>query len=1129
MNRGGITPVLILLWTLTLAWVLCAVSTLQAQINAATLVGTITDSSGAVVPDAEVILTNLGTGISTTTHSSSSGEYTISNLDAAHYSLTITHAGFQAYVVSDLTLEVGQKATQNVTLNIGASTQKVIVTAAAPLLATSSSEVSQVVTSTLVSNLPLNGRQFWQLTQLTPGAQYTPTGQTTVRTGGTSIRAEAVNVVVNGIGQTWTGWSLDGANITEFELGGTLIQPNVDALQEFRVESADMSAQYGHTPTMINAVLKSGTNHFHGSAFDYLRNDITDARNFFAVAPAGSTRSVEPLKRNQFGGTLGGPILRDRVFFFADYQGTRLRQGNVFNSIVPDAAERGGDFSELLPTPILNPTNYTAFMGNIIPPGSGLLAPQSQYLMSNYMPLPNFVQGTTPEAVYTRSTSEDQDAADIKVNATVTSKDTVMNRYSISDNRENDPSAYPAVGFENLESRAQDETLQWTRILNPHWINVAQFGYYRSFFLFNGFLQGTPVNQNAGILGFNDPVVNAVQGMPEVNISGFYGFYGMPNDQRPKSNRIRTWEYADTVGHAQGRHDMKIGVELFHRDDGFYNGQTSMGDFSFNGMYSGNAMADFVLGYPNSVSRGAYRDLYGESGNFPAFFIQDNYRIKPNLTLNLGLRWEFNTFFNGTMGEISGFNQATGKVVIPSSTLSPAYQNAQPEEALLLSLFSDRIQYTSALGLPESIRPTERRDGGPRVGIAWSPLGSKSSVIRAAYGLYYGFPDTNNLGNTVGTVPFLAGQAINNSALPASPALTFGNFFANTPLAVGNPNPGQPCSFGLTLLSCSTPTIGSAPIYAQQMYVSEWNLSVQHQFTNKISLDVAYVGNNSMHLQTQESTNDPLPGPGNVQNRRPLPQWSTISIDGFEGHGYYNALQTKFELRDWHNLSVLGSYSYQKDMDNGSNESGPPTTALIPAFFGITDFDLTHSGVASFDYALPVGKGKAFLSQPGIANKLLGDWTITGIATLQSGLPFTPTISKDVANTGVSGQWPNRIGQPLMLDSVSCWFYTSSNHSCAALAPNATNAFVLPATYTYGNGGRNILRAEPLKQFDFGLMRNIRLTESKTLQFRAEAFNLFNHPVFAAPSTTINTSSGGVVTSTLNTARVFEFAMKFLF
>jgi len=1127
MKLSSIKPCGLKASLIALGLLLCVASTLQAQINSATLVGTITDSSGAVVPGAEVILKNLGTGISHATRSSSAGEYTISDLDAAHYSLTVSHTGFQAFVISDLVLEVGQKATQNATLQVGAATQQVYVTAAAPLLSTSSSEVSQVVTSTLVSNLPMNGRQFWQLTQLTPGAQYTPTGQTTVRTGGTSIRAQAVNVVINGMGQTWTGWSLDGTNITEFELGGTLIQPNVDALQEFRVESADMSAQYGHTPTMINAVLKSGTNQYHGSAFDYLRNDATDSRNFFGVAPAGSTRSVEPLKRNQFGGSLGGPIKRDKVFLFADYQGNRLRQGNVFNSIVPDAAERGGNFSEILPTKILNPTNYTAYTGNIIPTGS--LAPQSQYLMTNYMPLPNFVQGTTPEAVYIRSTLEDQDEADMKVDAHVTAKDTVMNRYSIADNREGDPSAYPALGSESLHSRAQDETLQWTRVMSPHWINVAQFGYYRSIFVFNGFMQGTSVDQDAGILGFNDPIVDAVQGLPEVNISGFYGFYGMPNDQRPKSNRIRTWEYGDTIGHAQGHHEMKMGAELFHRTDGFFNGQISMGNFSFNGMYSGNAMADFDLGYPNSVSRGAYRTLYGESGNFAAFFIQDNYRVKPNLTLNLGLRWEINPFFDGTQGEISGFNTTNGMVVVPSVTTSAAYRNAQPSQPLLLSLFSDRIQYTTPLGLPESIRSTERRDGGPRIGIAWSPFGSRNTVIRAAYGVYYGFPDTNNLGNTVGTVPFMAGQSVNNSALPASPALTFGNFFAGTPLAVGNPNPGQPCSFGLTLLSCSTPTIGSAPIHTQQMYVSEWNFSVQRQITSRISLDVAYVGSDSMHLQTQESINDPLPAAGNVQNRRPWPQWSTISMDSFEGHAIYNGLQTKFEFRDWHNLSLLASFSYQKAMDNGSNESGPPTIALIPAFFAVSDFDLPESGVISFDYGLPIGTGKRFLAERGIANRVLGDWALTGIATLQSGLPFSPTISSDTANTGVSGQWPNRIAPPLMLDTVSCWFYTSSNSSCKALAPSATNSFVVPATYTYGNGGRNTLRGDPLKQFDFALLKKINLTESKMLQFRVEAFNLTNHPVFAAPSTSINTSSGGIVTSTLNTSRVFEFALKLLF
>jgi Carboxypeptidase regulatory-like domain len=1084
---------------MSMVLVLAALLPLQGQIQTATLSGVVTDKLGAVVPNAHVQLVSLATGSVVNTTSGSAGVYTITNLPPAHYKLIITHSGFDTLVVSDLVLQVGQKATENVTLEVGAPTQRVVVSAAVPLLQTTSSTVSEVVAPVLVSSIPLNGRQFWQLVEASPGVRYTPAGGNIVHTGGTSIRAESVNITVNGVGPTWTGWYLDGGNITEMELGGTLIQPNVDALQEFQTESADMSAEYGHAPSAVNAVLKSGTNQFHGDAFDYLRNNATDARNFFSS-------SVLPLKRNQFGGTFGGPIKHDRIFFFSDYQGTRIRQGEAEDSAVPDLAMRHGDFGS---TTILNPATYTPCPGNIIP--SSMISSPANYLLK-YMPPPNAMIGTTPYFDYSPTVLLDQDEGDIKVDALVTEKDHVMDRYSIGDNRENDPSGYPLEGLESLHSRAQNETLQWSHVFSPQWLNVAQFSYYRDIFVFGGLLEGTPVDTDAGIQGLSPALIgSSVGGFPEIEIAGYYGFYGTPDDQRPKSNRIRDWDYNDAVSTIRGVHNLKYGFEWMHRTDGFFNGAEDTGIFDFEGTYSGNGFADYLLGFPENATRSAFRDYYGESGDFPALWFQDDARVKRNLTLNLGVRWEDNSFFNGERGEISAFDPSTGHVVIPSDALTSTNITAQAPEAQLYSAFKDEIDTTSELGLPESIRPAEARDWGPRIGFAWNPRSGKT-VFRGAYGLFYGFGDTNNIGNEVGTVPFLVEQTLYSVTPPVSPTLAFANFFGSTPLD-----------------QVATPDVTTAPLSLHQMYTSEWNFSVQRELASRISLTVGYVANSSMHLQTQESTNDPLPGPGSIQDRRPFPQWGTTSEDSFDGHGIYNALQTSLQFRDWHNLTLIGSYAYSKCMDNGTDESGPPTESLIPAYWAVCDIDQTNTGSISYSYALPVGTGRRFLAASGIANRILGNWSISGVTTLQSGLPFSPEISKDVANTGVSPQWPNRVATPLVLGNVSCWFYISANPACDALAPNATNAFVLPAEYTYGNGGRNTLRGDSLSQFDVALEKNVRLTESKTLQFRAEAFNLFNTPAFSAPSLDINTSSGAEVSSTENTERIFEFALKLYF
>lgn len=330
---------------LSLAFAVCflliVASALQAQISSATLVGTVTDSSGAPVSGASVEVTNTGTLTTRTVVTNSSGEYVVPNLTAAHYSITVKMNGFKTYAVPDMELQVAQRALVNVSLQVGDLQQQVTVEAAAPLLQTAQSSLDQVVNPTTVERMPLNGRSFWQLTDLTPGATYTPGGQGT-QTGGSSIRSKAVNVTIDGMAPNEVGWYLDGSFITEMQTGGTLIQPNVVAIQEFNVESANMSAEYGHTPNVVNVALKSGTNQFHGTGFEFLRNSALDARNFFFVAPVGSDETKEPLRRNQFGGTFGGPIRKDKTFFFVDIERTNLLQGEVFDNAVPSVAERGG-------------------------------------------------------------------------------------------------------------------------------------------------------------------------------------------------------------------------------------------------------------------------------------------------------------------------------------------------------------------------------------------------------------------------------------------------------------------------------------------------------------------------------------------------------------------------------------------------------------------------------------------------------------------------------------------------------------------------------------------------------------------------------------------------------------------
>ncbi|MGD0778697.1 MAG: carboxypeptidase-like regulatory domain-containing protein, partial [Candidatus Solibacter sp.] len=507
----------------------------HAQISSATLVGTVTDSSGGVVVGATVEAKNLGTDFVRSATTASNGEYVIPNLPVAHYSLTVTMSGFKTFNAPDVQLQVAQRAMVNAALEVGAVDQKMTVTDVAPIIEMSASSVGQVVNTVSVEHMPLNGREFWQLTDLTPGSTFTPVGQD-VHSGGGTIRSQGVNVTINGTAPLWTGWYLDGANITETVAGGTLVQPDVDAIQEFKVEGANMPAEYGHSPNVVNATLRSGTNTFHGTLFEFVRNTDFDARNFFFVAPLGSTLSKEPLRRNQYGGTVGGPVRRNKTFFFADLERMDLREGEIFNNVVASLAQRSGDFSALLQA-IKDPLTYQPFPGNIIP--ASRISPQGAFFLK-YMPLPNVLQGATSRSVTTSNLAQDNTRGDIRIDHQISASTQVMGHYTINNNSEIDPNPFPALGTTSLYSRAQDATLSLTHVFGPRWFNEARFAYYRSLFLYPAMLQGTNFNQEAGVQGFND--TTSIYGFPQITLSNYATYTGSSSDQRPKSNLVRTWQ-----------------------------------------------------------------------------------------------------------------------------------------------------------------------------------------------------------------------------------------------------------------------------------------------------------------------------------------------------------------------------------------------------------------------------------------------------------------------------------------------------------------------------------------------------------------------------------------------------------
>ena len=1091
----------------------------NAQTTSATVVGTLTDSSGARVTGGSVVVRDLATGIEQRAVTDAQGEYVIPDLKAAHYSVTFSMVGFRPFVMSDVELLVAQRATLDATLQVGDSNQVVTVTTLAPIVDTTVSEIGQVVNTTTIEHVPLNGRSFWQLTNMVPGVTYTPAGQN-LNLNGASLRASVVDVNINGGPPDQTGWMLDGAFITEMQGGGTIIQPDVDALQEFNVEGAMTPAEFGLTANMVNVTTRSGSNQFHGEVFEFIRNSAVEAANYFYVRPVGSNQKNEPLRRNQYGFVLGGPIVRNKAFFFVDYERTGLLEGLDYSNVVPSVPERTGDFSDLLPKVITDPLTGKPFPGNIIPAARLAANPPGVFFL-NYEPLPNQLRGTTHYNTIAPSTVQALQRGDARVDYHISDKNQIFGRYSINDNSETDPNQFATLGNQPLESRGQNATATLTHVWNTRWLSDARASYYRSIFHFQGILQGTNFNQEAGVQGFND--TTPIFGFPEITMTNYASFLGSPSNQLPKSNQHRNLQFALSTTYSEGRNNIKFGAGLAHERGGFINGSSSTGVFNFSGIYSGNAFAEFLLGIPASVTRDYYKTLNGDFGYYMNLYVQDSYRMSERLTLNLGFRLERNTSYQGINGGKTAFDLTNQKIVVPSNF----NHNAQLLTPELLQLFPDRIEYTGSLGLPNSIQPAEW-DYVPRVGIAWRPPDlskNMTSVVRAGYGIFQLFTDFNNINNELASVPFIASATVLNNSPPAVPQLTWANYFQGQPNVLPNPHPGEACSFGLVLDSCSTPNSQNGATSWRNQYVQQWTMAYQTQLAPGVSFDVTYIGTKTTHLNASVSNNDPLPAPGNVQARRPYPQWGVMLYDDNNSHANYNALQLKFEQRAWHGLTLLAAYSYSKCMDQGNTG----TRYYFLRQYAVCNYNFPQVFSPSFNYALPFGSGKAFLNRGGWVNQAAGGWEVAGLWTLRSGAPFTPTIGTDVANTGVASQWPLVVGKPKVIRNPDCWFYVAGNSNCKTLSPGTTAAFVDPPRYSYGTPVRNLLYSGDLNELDFDLLKMFYIRERFSLEFHAEAFNLMNHPSFAAPSTNIDSSSGGEVSSTINSSRELQFALKIHF
>jgi hypothetical protein len=1070
-----------------------------AQLQGARIVGTIHDPQNAGIPGATVTVTNTATNVARTVTTDLEGNFVVTPLDPGTYKVTAAISGFQTTVREGVELTVGQAARVELTLALSTLTTEVLVTTQKPLLNTESATLSQVISNEQIVDLPLNGRSFHELARLTPGvALLPPAGNSQL------VRPEIVNGnIMGGVSGRQTRFLLDGVDITEEHQGGTWIQTSVDALQEFSVQQNAYSAEFHGAGGTFNVVTKSGTNRVRGSAFEFLRNDAFDAKNFFA-------QTKEKLERNQFGGTFGGPVVvpgvhdgRGKTFFFASYEGQRRSSGVVDVAVVPSAAQRAGNFQGL--APIFDPvttsgTTRARFADNIIP--SARIVPAAAFFL-RYIPLPN---GPNSTWVSSPVVQFRQDQVTLRVDRQLNERHKLFVRFSRHSNHEDRPSAFPELGATELWGPAFNLAGSLTSNFGSslvHELRISRmYGEYRSTAYFQG--QGADLLASAGVRGLEQAQDPTIASLPAFSFSGYAGFSGNAGDGRPKWQNRGEYEITDNVTWIKGRHIVKFGGRIYRRKILFTDARDHNGTYGFTGVMTqnpaasagtGDAFADFLLGYPANSTRSNPATWWGGYGTYWHGFFQDDLKVANNLTLNLGIRYEYTPWLTGYQGQAAAFDPSREKPIIVSSESNTIDLSVQRLADVGYALFSDLIQTSSQAGVPLNITKNDMRQIAPRLGFAWRPLG-ESTVVRGGYGIFYEAEGTDGRLN-FNFIPFRISETV-TAPVNAVPTRTLADFWLGAPVGT----------------SVGAVTWIPLPLEAKPGRDQRWNLGIQRQLLSHTAVEIDYVGTTGDHQTAAENINLPPAGPGSVQARRPYPRFGNISVQTQAQSSDYHALQLKVQQRPSKGLWYLVSYTY-------SNATRRVPAPEIGGNFTYEHqpqpWDIRHILAASYGYVLPFGKGQKWLADAGpIAHGIVGGWQLQTIINYRSGLPFTPTTSRDVANIGVGGQRPNRVGSgELANPTIDAWF--------------DKNAFVVPANFTYGDSGPGILRTDHQWNVDASLFKRFDIRNGQTLEFRAEIFNVPNSVYFNAPNTNIDTTAGGRVTSTSNAARQIQFGLKYVF
>jgi hypothetical protein len=1075
--------------------------------------------TGAIISDATVTALNVATNAARTVITNDAGGYSFPSLPPGTYMLKVEKAGFKTIVRNQIELQVQQAARLDFEMAVGQVTESIEVEAGAMLLSTENATVGTVIENRRIVELPLNGRNYLQLVSLAPNVStgFSTQGQAGARQGG--IRA-AQTISVAGQRTNFNHYTLDGVENTDPNFNTFVVMPSIDALQEFKVQTGVYPAEFGRQTTQINVLTKSGTNQYHGTMFEFLRNDKMDA-NPYSFTAIRTTK--DPFKWNQYGFTLGGPVRlpkifngRDHLFFMGNYEAYRKRGNTTGLYSLAPAAVQGGDFSAI-PLKIYDPISRayvadgktitaTLFPGNVLP--QNRISSISKKLLEFYR------TPTLPGAVNNYVTAlarpQNRDQFVLRMDYVESSNSTWAGRYSWGDENESSPGLN--LNGTKLVTNLEQYMGSNTRVISPRVVTETRFGYTR-FYNSVGTLLAFQRNvvDELGIPGLKggEPVSC---GIPSIGIANYNGI-GDGTDG-PFENKNNTLQFLNNTSVVRGKHAFRFGGEIRRDQFNQVGNQYGRGSFSFSTTptqdpvthLQGDAFASFLLGNVTLTEAAAQIASVQFRATSFALYLDDVWKVTPRFTLSLGLRYENTPPWEDVSGNLTTvyFNAFDTIPNITDQSRYPVFLRqgkgtGDPYAGLKVRWPGIPLVQDGRLG--NRLVNRDNNDFAPRLGIAWSP--SSKWAVRTGVGWFY----NQDQGNPRFDVGRNAAGRSRNDDNPDFPAETWLNGAAS-----------------LSNAQIVTPQAFSNKFDRRTPYSIQWLFNVQRELASNLTFEAGYVGSVSRHLESYRGVSAAVPGPGTVASRSPYPNFGLLVLVENGGRGNYNSMGSKLTKRYSNGVTALVSYTWSKSIDetSGIRTSDSDTLFWQSGYCqrcerGLSAFDNRHRLVMSGLYDLPIGKGKKMNLQNRVVNAVAGGWQLGSILTWRSGFPINPTAGVNRANTNIANDRPDATGQSVSVDhpTTNQWFNTG--------------AFALQPIYTFGNAGRNTVLGPAGFSFDFSTHKDFRIREGHELQFRWEAFNVLNHPVWGFPNTSLSSSNFGRITSTSGSMRQMQFALKYVF